>query len=72
MQIGISKQTIVCYSLQASAYLQCCTADFMSPQEQVCGRNLTDYFPPEVIDQLPPEFATTISDVSKVLLMDIV
>ena len=38
-------------SLQSSAYLKCCSADFMEPEPAVCGKNITDF---PGFDDLPP------------------
>ena len=49
----ISNQTciFVYSSLQSSAYLKCCSADFMEPDPAVCGKNITDF---PGFDDLPP------------------
>ena len=51
-------------SLQSSAYLQCCTKDFMDPEPAVCGKNITD-FPGFDDGTLTPEQEQQLNDVRR-------
>ena len=50
------------YSLQSSAYLSCCTAEFMAPEPEVCGKTIQD-FPEIPIDELSDDQIKQINDV---------
>ena len=48
--------------MQSSAYLSCCTADFMEPEPEVCGKTIDD-FPGIPTEDIPPEQKEQINDV---------
>ena len=48
--------------MQSSAYLSCCTADFMAPEEEVCGKTIDD-FPEIPKGDLTPDQIQQINDV---------
>ena len=51
--------------MQSSAYLSCCTADFMAPEEEVCGKTIDD-FPELPKNDLSPEQVQQINDVCRI------
>ena len=50
------------YSLKSSTYLSCCTAEFMAPEPEVCGKTIQE-FPGILIDQLSEDQIQQINDV---------